>query len=68
MTTEPEILTYMQSVINDHIDAITGEINVTALAEDAFDNFIGTAEDIPQEYFEAAFEVVWEHITKATES
>ena len=53
-----EIIKYMNANIADHVDPLTGEVNATALAEDAcwhFDDCDG--DDVPEEYFEYAHEV-----------
>lgn len=65
--TEKDILEYMQASIEDNTDAM-GSINCTGIAEDAFNNFVNTDDDIPEKYFEMAFEVVWQHITDGSHS
>jgi hypothetical protein len=46
---------YMTANVADHVDPITGEVNTTTLAEDAFDCFEkDSADDIPEKYFELA--------------
>lgn len=34
-----KVFQYMNENINDHIDSITGEVNYTTLAEDAWEHF-----------------------------
>lgn len=62
-----QIRQYMLGVAEDHRDPKTGEISMTMLAEDAanfspipFDTLPDCDEysDIPEEYFELAYEVV----------
>lgn len=61
-----QIRQYMMSVAEDHRDTRTGEINMTQLAEDAASFACVAAtlpgcdeySDIPEEYFELAFEIV----------
>jgi len=43
-------------LVTDHIDPLTGEVNMTSLAEDVYNELDGSDRDIPEEYFEAAFE------------
>lgn len=59
------VITYMNRNVADHVDPLTGEVNATALAEDAcnhFNGFIGN--EIPEEYFDAAFVVAERHEIK----
>jgi hypothetical protein len=67
MPRDIEILNYMQSVLDDHIDPITGKINCTALAEDAFHELADRPE-ISERYFELAFEVAYKCVEKAKRS
>jgi hypothetical protein len=55
-----EIKRYMRQEVQDHIDPLTGEGNPTTLAEDACSHFDGYGYywEIPEEYFELAFEVL----------
>ena len=57
--TDDEIKQYMLSVITEHIDSMTDEINLTTLAEDASDHFNEFTSDyeIPEFYFYLAFDV-----------
>ena len=50
---------YMREVIEEHRDPLTDEVNLTALAEDACQHVGGEDEngDIPERYFEWAFDV-----------
>jgi GH35 family endo-1,4-beta-xylanase len=52
---------YMHTVVEDHRDAQTDEINATALAEDAAQHFnLYEADDIPERVFEVAYEIARE--------
>jgi len=49
---------YMREVIEDHRDPLTGEVSLSTLAEDACQHVDGYEnDDIPERYFELAFEV-----------
>ena len=54
--------------VADHVDSLTGEVNDTALAEDAASHFgtYGPAPDyeIPPEYFDWAIEIANQHEIK----
>lgn len=63
---QQQIRLYMMGIAQEHRDAKTGAINMTQLAEDAanfspvpFDTLPGCDEysDIPEAYFELAYEV-----------
>ena len=48
---------YMMAEIADHVDALTGEVNSTTLAEDAcqhFDAYEGADYSIPDKFFDIA--------------
>lgn len=48
---------YMRRNVEDHVDPLTGEISFTALAEDAFWALENGDGEVPEEYFELAWEV-----------
>lgn len=49
---------YMKRVINDYIDPLTGEVNLTKLAEDAISHFdAGFDEEVNEGCFEISFKV-----------
>lgn len=54
-----KIRTYMRSIVSEHVDPRTGEVNLTELAEDTCNdlNLWVNDEDIPEDLFEVAFEV-----------
>ena len=61
METQATVQKYMVEIIQEHTDPVTGEVCPTRLAEDAclfFDDY-GPAPDydIPEEYFEWAFQI-----------
>lgn len=48
--------------VTDHVDPLTGEVNNTSLAEDAFWHFEPNNQgDIPEKYFDCAFEIAERH-------
>lgn len=62
-----QIRQYMMEIVEDHRDPITGEINLTNLGWDAAEYSpvpfytlpeIDEYSDIPEDYFELAYEVV----------
>lgn len=53
-----KIRNYMSLNIQDHVEALTGEVNSTTLAEDAFWALEpGNDGEIPEEYWEIAHKV-----------
>jgi hypothetical protein len=53
-----KIRNYMNANIQDHVEVLTGEVNSTTLAEDAFWALEPDNEgEIPEEYWETAHEV-----------
>jgi hypothetical protein len=62
MITKNRIIQYMRIHVEDHTDPLTGEVNDTTLAEDAFQALEPSNDsDIPEEYFECAFRVGTRH-------
>ena len=61
MASKRTVKEYMRSVLKEYTSPWTGEVNTTLLAEDACNEFNGYGPapeyDIPEEYFEWAFEV-----------
>ena len=55
-----EIRQYMRSVLAEYTDAATGEVNCTAVSEDAADHFewYGAKGDVPEVLYEWALDVV----------
>jgi len=50
-----KIREYMQAEVTDHVDPLTGEVNSTALAEDACSHFNAyEGNEIPERFFELA--------------
>lgn len=47
---------YMRGVVDAHIDTLTGELNITTLAEDALSEYPNYNDDEP--FFECAYEVL----------
>lgn len=63
--TKIQVRTYMLDNIEDHVDILTGEVNATALAEDAcshFEAWIG--DDVPERFFDLAETVATQHEIK----
>ena len=64
-----KIRAYMFDEIQDHVDPLTGEVNITTLAEDACQHFNGYEHDkhthendaIPEKFFDIAFQVGERH-------
>ncbi len=57
-----KIRQYMHKNVEDHVDPLTGEVNNTSLAEDAFWALEpGNNGDIPEKYFECAIEIAERH-------
>lgn len=57
-TSAAEIKRYMRQEIADHIDPLTGEVNMTSLAEDAQMHFdIPLNSELEEDTFEWAFEI-----------
>jgi len=58
-----KVRTYMFQNVADHVDSLTGEVNATTLAEDAFFHFHPDPADvdIPDSYFEWAEEIAIAH-------
>ena len=56
-----KIRQYMRTIVEEHRDITTGEVNTTTLAEDAcqhFDDYGPAPEhEIPDKYFEFAYEI-----------
>jgi len=61
-----KIRQYMRKNIADHVDQLTGEVNDTSLAEDAFWALDPESKeaDVPKKYFECAHDVASEHEIK----
>jgi hypothetical protein len=58
-----KVRTYMLQNVTDHVDSLTGEVNATTLAEDAFWHFHPDPRDvdIPDSYFAWAEEIATAH-------
>jgi hypothetical protein len=58
-----KVRTYMFRNVADHVDPLTGEVNATALAEDAFFHFHPNPADvdIPDDYFLWAEDIATAH-------
>lgn len=54
--TKATISRYMRSVVDAHVDTLTGELNLTTLAEDALSEYCDYDEEEP--FFEVAHEVL----------
>lgn len=54
--TKTAIKRYMQSVVDGHVDTLTGELNMTTLAVDALSEYPDYEDDEP--FFEMAHEVL----------
>jgi len=62
MTGNIQIRKYMLANVKDHVDPLTGEVNNTSLAEDAFWHFEPNNQgDVPEKYFDCAFEIGERH-------
>lgn len=55
---EIKIRLYMLHNVTDHIDPLTGEVNATSLAEDAFWHFEPNNDaEIPEKYFDCSADI-----------
>jgi hypothetical protein len=54
--TKATIKRYMQSNVDGHVDTLTGELNMTTLAEDALSEYCDYEDEEP--FFEVAHEVL----------
>jgi len=57
MPEREDIFNYMMRELEYYRDSITDEINMTYLAEDAWQHFNVNGVDIPEIYFEVAYEI-----------
>lgn len=55
--TKKQVVAYMLEHFGDYVDKETGEINMTLLAEGAYSHMIDDDKNVPEVFFDAAFDV-----------